>query len=562
MHREDMRSKQVVQNGNRQTRFLYILPMLAFILALSALFASGCGSQPDKTGIATAQQLETGNAAAQQPETGNAAAQQPETDSANPPQAEYSSLDEMSGKKIGMVTGFDTVLKDALTHENEFVYYPTATDTIVALKAGRVDAVCLDEPVARLAIHANSGICIMPQTVAQAEYGIVFPKNSPLLEPFNQVIRQFWEDGTLKALEDKWLDGEEEGKVLIQQDWEGANGTVRYYHDATYNPMCYIGKGGESAGYDLDLVLMAARELDLKVEMTICDFDALVPAIQSGKADIASGCMDITEEKKKNVDFSEPYYKSAVVLLVRDTGAASVQASFWEGLKESFASTFLEENRWKMILDGLGVTILISVLSGIFGLVLGFGLCMLRRMKNKPARWGASVFIRVVQGMPIVVFLMILFYIIFASSDISGIAVSVIGFSVNFAAYTSEMMRNGIESVDKGQSEAAFAMGYTKYQTFWKIVFPQAAVRFLPVLKGEFISMVKMTSVVGYIAVQDLTKASDIIRSHTMDAFFPLIATAVIYFTVANLMTTALTMIERQIDPKRRARKVKGVETH
>ncbi len=478
----------------------------------------------------------------------------------NAAEPEYGSLDEIAGKKIGMITGFDTVLKGALDHENAFVYYPTATDSVTALRAGRVDAVCLDEPVARLAVHANEGICIMPDTVAEAEYGIVFPKNSPFLESFNTVIKQFWEDGTIEALENKWMDGDEEEKLLIRQDWEGKNGTIRYYHDATYNPMCYIGKGGESAGYDLDLVLMAAKELDLKVEMSICDFDALVPAIQSGKADIASGCMDITEEKKKYVDFSDPYCKSAVVLLVRDRGAQESAGSFWEGLRQSFHSTFIEENRWQMILDGLGITVLISVLSGIFGLLMGFGLCMLRRMKQKPVRLGAAAYIRLVQGMPIVVFLMILFYIIFGSVDISGIVVAVIGFSINFSAYTSEMMRNGLETVEKGQSEAAFAMGYTKYQTFWKIVFPQAAMRFLPVLKGEFISMVKMTSVVGYIAVQDLTKVSDIIRSHTMDAFFPLIATAVIYFAIANLMTGALSYAEHSIDPKRRKREVKGVE--
>lgn len=476
--------------------------------------------------------------------------------------AEYNSLDEIAGKKIGMITGFDTVLKGKLEHDNTFVYYPSATDSVTALKAGRVDAVCLDEPVARLAIHENQELCIMPETVSEAEYGIVFPKDSPLLQPFNQAIRSFWEDGTIEALEKKWLDGDEEGKTLIEQDWEGKNGTIRYYHDATYNPMCYIGKGGKSAGYDLDLVLMAAKNMDMKVEMTICDFDALVPAIQSGKADVASGCMDITEEKKKYVDFSEAYYKSAVVLLVRDLDAPKVQTGFFEQLRQSFYGTFLEENRWQMILDGLGVTIVISVLSGICGLLLGFGLCMLRRMKQKAASCSAAVFIRLIQGMPIVVFLMILFYIIFGSVDISGIVVAVIGFSINFAAYTSEMMRNGIESVDIGQFEAASAMGYTKYQAFWKIVFPQAAMRFLPVLKGEFISMVKMTSVVGYIAVQDLTKVSDIIRSHTMDAFFPLIATAAIYFTIANLMTMVLTMAERKIDPKRRKRVIKGVKLH
>ena len=143
--------------------------------------------------------------------------------------------------------------------------------------------------------------------------------------------------------------------------------------------------------------------------------------------------------------------------------------------------------------------------------------------------------------------------------DISGIVVAIIGFSINFAAYSSEMMRAGIETVDRGQSEAALAMGYTKRQTFFKIVFPQAAGNFIPVLKGEFISMVKMTSVVGYIAVQDLTKVSDIIRSRTIEAFFPLIVTAVLYFAIANVMAAVLSFAEQKAVPGRRKRSVKGV---
>lgn len=479
-----------------------------------------------------------------------------QTENAEP---EYTSLDEIAGKKIGMTTGFDTVLKGALTGDNEFVYYLSVTDSVIALNTGKVDCVCVDEPVARLAVRANEGLCIMPETLAEAEYGIAFPKNSPYLSSFNTVIKRFWEDGTIEALEKKWMDRDENETELIPQDWEGKNGTIRYYHDSAYSPMCYIGKGGKSAGYDLDLVLMVAKELDLRVEMTVCDYDALVPAIQSGKADIASGCMDITEEKKQFVDFSEPYCKSAVVLIVHDQNFKAPSESFGERLKRSFYSTFIEDNRWKMILDGLGITVLISVLSGIIGLVMGFGVCMLRRMRQKAPRAVAAAYIKIVQGMPIVVFLMILFYVIFGSTDISGIVVAVIGFSINFSAYTSEMIRSGLDTVEKGQSEAAFAMGYTRMQTFWKIIFPQAATRFLPVLKGEFISMVKMTSVVGYIAVQDLTKVSDLIRSRTMDAFFPLIATAVIYFLIANLLTGALTYAERRFDPKRGKRKVKGV---
>ncbi len=475
--------------------------------------------------------------------------------------ARYQTVEELKGKKIAVLadSGFDLLLDEAMDTKNEYAYFSAYTDMLAALDAGRVEAASLDEPVAELAVHANTGLAIVPEAVMTVEYGIAFPKGSPLTAKFDPVIEQFREDGTLDALKEKWMGADESKKVLITQDWPGENGTIRYYHDATYSPMCYIGNGGESAGYDLDLVLMIARELDVKLEMTVCNFDSLIPAIQSGKADVVSGCMDITEERKKNVDFSVPYYDGAVVFVVESTAAVVEEGNMWTRLADSFRGTFLVEGRWRLILDGLGVTLLISVLSGVIGLLLGFGLCMLRRMKNRPSQIITGMFVRIIQGMPIVVFLMILYYIIFGSIDISAIAVSVVGFSINFGAYTSEMMRSGIDAVDAGQSEAAYAMGYTRVQTFWKIVFPQAAKHFLPVLKGEFISMVKMTSIVGYIAVQDLTKVSDIIRSRTMDAFFPLIITAVIYFVIANLLTMVLSLIERRVDPKRRKRVIKGV---
>lgn len=121
-------------------------------------------------------------------------------------------------------------------------------------------------------------------------------------------------------------------------------------------------------------------------------------------------------------------------------------------------------------------------------------------------------------------------------------------------------MLSGINAIDPGQREAAAAMGYTSAQTFEKIIFPQAARHFLPVLKGEYISLVKMTSIVGYVAVQDLTKMSDIIRSRTYEAFFPLIVTAVIYFLLSFGLSSLLGLIEIRIDPKHRPRTLKGVE--
>lgn len=186
---------------------------------------------------------------------------------------------------------------------------------------------------------------------------------------------------------------------------------------------------------------------------------------------------------------------------------------------------------------------------------------MLRRGKNRALSGICAVFIRIIQGIPMLVFLMVLYYIVFASSNMNGIAVAVIAFAVNFGVYVSEMMRTGIDAVDRGQWEAAETLGFGKAGTFTKIIAPQALRHILPVYKGELISMVKMTSVVGYIAIQDLTKASDIIRSRTYDAFFPLIATALIYFILAWSMTLLLDRAEVRIDPKKRKPGLKGVNT-
>ena len=134
-------------------------------------------------------------------------------------------------------------------------------------------------------------------------------------------------------------------------------------------------------------------------------------------------------------------------------------------------------------------------------------------------------------------------------------------FGLNFGAYVSEMFRTSIESIDKGQNEAGIAGGFTKVQTFIHIIAPQALRHLLPVYKGEFISLVKMTSIVGYIAVQDLTKASDIIRSRTFDAFFPLIMAAVLYLIISWLLTWALGYVEVSVDPKRK-RITRELEAH
>ena len=199
-----------------------------------------------------------------------------------------------------------------------------------------------------------------------------------------------------------------------------------------------------------------------------------------------------------------------------------------------------------MILDGLKLTALISLFAGLFGTLLGALVCWMRMCKYAVLRQLAGIYVSLMRGTPVLVLLMLMFYVVFAGTSIDAVMVSIITFGMNFGAYVSEMFRSSIESVDRGQTEAGIALGFTPVKTFCYIVMPQAFKQVLPVFKGEWISMVKMTSIVGYIAVQDLTKVGDIIRSRTFEAFFPLIMVAVLYFVLSWIFATALDFIGKR----------------
>lgn len=471
---------------------------------------------------------------------------------------QYTTLDQLSGKTFaGLVGSVSDQFVSQRIENAKYSYFNTAADQVAALSNGKVDAVALDEPIALYAASKNPNFSILEEPLAQIAYVVALQKNSPLTEEVNAAIATLKADGTLTTMADKWLSADKSVKTMPQIANSGANGTLRVSHDITTEPLSYLGPDGTATGYDLELMLRIGALLERRVEFIPVDFSGVMPMLQAGKADAAIGGFSITEERKKAVDLSDPYYEGGIHVLVLSQTATS--ESLWDSLVSGFTVTFLTNNRWHLILDGLKVTLLISLCSGALGLAIGFGVCMLRRSRSRLASAPIAALIRMIQGIPITVLLMILYYIIFKTIDLPGIVVAICAFALNFAVYSGEMMRSGLDTVDSGQMEAAYALGFNKYQAFWKVAFPQAARHFLPLLRTEFISLVKSTSVVGFIAVQDLTKVGDIIRGSTLEAFFPLISMAVIYFLIANLLAVLLGRVEIRLDPKQRKIALKGV---
>ena len=219
----------------------------------------------------------------------------------------------------------------------------------------------------------------------------------------------------------------------------------------------------------------------------------------------------------------------------------------FSNMAESFSNNLVVENRYRMILDGLQVTLLITLFAAVLGTILGGLVCWMRMSRHTWLRQTARVYIDLMRGTPVLVLLMLMYYVVMAPVDATGIVVAIVTFAMNTAAYISEMLRTTIQGIDRGQTEAGLALGFTPRQTFLKIVLPQVVRAVMPVYQGEIISLLKGTSIVGYIAVADMTRASDLIRSRTFDAFFPLIVTAIIYFLVAWLIGMLLqSLVQRQ----------------
>ena len=221
-------------------------------------------------------------------------------------------------------------------------------------------------------------------------------------------------------------------------------------------------------------------------------------------------------------------------------------------LKKEFILNFIEDNRWKYIVDGLKITLIVTIFAVLIGVLLGFLIAIVRTTHDKTGKLKilnaiCKVYLTVIRCTPVVVQLMIIYFIIFGSVDISKVLVAIIAFGINSGAYVAEIFRSGIMSIDNGQFEAGRSLGFNYAQTMMYIIMPQAFKNVLPTLCNEFISLLKETSVSGYIALQDLTKGGDIIRSRTYDAFMPLIAVALIYLAMVMIFTKLVSLLERRL---------------
>ncbi len=461
----------------------------------------------------------------------------------------YRSIDDLRGKRVAVLLGG--------THDSYLTKnYPDITvqrieaqsDMPVALQSGRCEAMFIDNASYHTLSTNYPDQVILVESVFDERLGIGFSyKNLPLRDAFNSFLKELIDNGTYDEIYNRWVKNLSTA-TMPEINVPTTGKPIRSGISGTNAPFDIV-KNEKEAGFEVELLMRFAEKMQRPIQFQKMNFGGLITALSAGKVDVISGGMTITEERVKTVAFSDSHFlsKSTLVVLKKDLAGATIEnkdevvtEAWYVRLKDSFYNNLVAEKRYMLIIDGLGITILISVMAAILGTLLGAFVCFLRMSRNKALNGVGRLYINLMRGLPVLVLLMLMYYVVFATWNINAAMVAIITFAMNFAGYVSEMFRASIEGVDRGQNEAGIALGFTKVQSFLHVVMPQAIKSVLPIYKGELISLVKMTSVVGYIAVEDLTKASDIIRSRTFDAFFPLIMVAVIYFALAWLFGAVL----------------------
>ena len=461
-------------------------------------------------------------------------------------------VSDLEGASIGVQIGTtgDIYVSDYEGDEagTKIERYNKGPDAIQALKLGKIDCVIIDEQPAIQFVNKNSNIKIIDEEFTLEEYALVIAKeNDELLEKVNGALTKILNDGTVDSIVKNYIGTDEEkGNFPYEtKDVDRSNGVLKMATNAEFPPYEYH-ENNEIVGIDVDIMRAICDELGMELQIEDMAFDSIIAAVSSGKVDVGAAGFTVTEDRKKSVNFSETYTTSKQVIIVRD-GDSATTGSFTDKLYDNF----VKDNRYQYILKGLANTLIITVFAVVIGIVLGFLIAIVRTSHDRNGGLNilnaiCKIYLTVMRGTPVMIQLLIIYYVIL-SSVTNKILVAAIAFGLNSAAYVAEIVRSGIMSVEIGQFEAGRSLGLDYKTTMQLIVLPQAVKNILPALLNEFISLLKETSISGYIGLMDLTKGGDIIRSNTYEAFLPLIAVAIIYLVLVMLLSFGVNKLEKKL---------------
>lgn len=459
------------------------------------------------------------------------------------------SVSDLSHKKVGVQIGNTADIYASKyggdTAKIDVERYNKLADAIQALRQGKIDAVLCDDQPANTFVKQNPSLKILDEVFVEERFaGVVAKENWALLDTINMALIQLKTSGTYDSIFNTYING---------------IGNFHYEQKVTHGPKLVLSTNAQFPPYefhtaegirgiDIEIARYIADYMGRVLEVQDIEFDAIINAINSGKADLGFAGFSVTEERKRSVNFTDPYALSKVVVVVR----GEVENLDSQSFKDHLYNNFVKDDRWKYIVHGLGNTLIIALFAGLMGMLIGASVSYVRithsatgnmRFLNQVCR----LYLAIVRGTPMMVQLLIIYYIVFSSVNVNKILVAIIAFGINSGAYVSEIFRSGYKGVDPGQIEAGRSLGLRFRTILSSIVFPQAFKNSLPALTNEFVSLIKETSICGYIGLTDLTRGGDIIRSLTYEAMLPLLAVAAIYFILVAGLSSCVIRLEKRL---------------
>ncbi|MDR2713710.1 MAG: ABC transporter permease subunit [Clostridiales bacterium] len=457
------------------------------------------------------------------------------------------------GKTIGVGIGSiaDQVIEGPMKATP--AYYNGTSEAFEDVRKGRIDGYIWDLSAARVFTASTEDLlCVeIPAEFFFAPLG-AFSNNPDMINRFNAFLEALKENGILEDMQNRWLEKVPDLETLMPDiPLAAGNGTLTVAICGTEIPFCYVGRNKEYKGYSIELALRFAAQQGMGIEFADMDFGGLIPYVSSGKADLGIANVTITAERKKSVLFTDSIYDDqlGIVALKQSADPAAYlnkRVGFTGWLKTGIERNLITDNRWKMVVDGLGVTMVIALFAQLFGTIFACFVCWLLMRKNKFVRRIGDFYCGLIYGTPVVTLLMITYYIIFGNTNISNVFVAIAAFTIVMGANIAQNLKGAIDTVDPVEIEAARSIGFSAFKAFLTVTLPQAIRRALLGYTNGFIELVKATAIVGFIAIQDLNRAGDIIRSRTYDAYFPLLFVAVIYLIVTTICVQLFKLIVKK----------------
>ena len=468
---------------------------------------------------------------------------------------EIKSLDDLKTARIGVWagSGYEFVARQALPDAN-YLYLDSVSDFLQNLAQGKIDAFIIGKVY--LNNFKNEGIDVnfVEEPLGKIPIGFVFPKNSTgekLSAQMNEFLAKLEESGELDELKTKWITGDESSRHFEKATLTGENGTIRIGTDAVKVPYAYL-KDEKVIGYEAEIFDKFCAAYGYNYNVNIEAFQAILFDFNFGKLDMAMTGAEILDSRKDSLIFSNPQYVDEVVAVTNVD--LSGGKNFFASIAERIKHTLIDEDRWKMLLEGLGVTILLITNSTILGTTIGLLLYMIYREKIKIVNKFFEAQITLFTGLPTIVIMLVFYYVIFGSVKIDGLIVVIIAFTYLSSFNVMMMLRSGEKAISKGQLEAASALGFSERRGFIKFILPQIAQILFPSYQGAILAYMRGTAIVGYVAVQDLTRMADLIRARTFDAFIPIIIISIMYFLLSWIIIKVTNVFLKWINPRNRNR--------